>query len=144
MSFDLSEADRRIANIISVGSVVSIDAASATAKVQIGDLTTPSIPINALRAGGLQFWWMPTVGEQVIVAAPSGDMAQALILGSVFSGNAPSADAGSPMINLGGGQMHVLGDLVVDGDVIASGVSLVHHTHSGIVPGGGNTGEPNQ
>ena len=39
--------------------------------------------------------------------------------------------------------MHVTGDVVVDGDVTASGVSLVHHTHRGVKPGPSNTGEPN-
>jgi len=29
------------------------------------------------------------------------------------------------------------------GDVIASGVSLVHHTHGGVTTGSGNTGQPN-
>lgn len=31
---------------------------------------------------------------------------------------------------------------VPSGDVIASGVSLVHHVHGGVQPGGGNTGQP--
>jgi hypothetical protein len=31
---------------------------------------------------------------------------------------------------------------VCSGDVIASGISLVHHVHGGVEPGGGNTGQP--
>ena len=167
MSFETSEADRRIANIISVGRVVAIDPGSSSAKVQIGDLTTPLIQVNALRAGVIQFWWMPSVGEQVLVAAPSGDMAQAVIVASIFAGNAPSADPNVPMINLNGGKMiidgnleitedlKVSGNVLVEGtttstgnfetsaDVTASGVSLVHHTHPGILQGGSSTGEPN-
>lgn len=37
---------------------------------------------------------------------------------------------------------HVTGNVTVDGDVVASGVSLVHHVHGGVAPGGAMTGEP--
>lgn len=36
----------------------------------------------------------------------------------------------------------VSGDITTNGDVIASGVSLVHHVHDGVTTGSGNTGEP--
>ena len=160
MSFSVSEADRRIANLIQIGTVSEIDAGNALAKVRIGDLTTPFIPVNALRAGAIQFWWMPSVGEQVLVAAPSGDIAQAVIVASYFAGNAPSADAAVPMFELAGGEMIINGDLYLngdlvidgniivtgdvtaDGDVVAAGISLINHTHprDGLA---GNTGAPN-
>ena len=35
------------------------------------------------------------------------------------------------------------GPLNVTNDVMGEGVSLAHHTHGGVDPGGGNTGEPN-
>lgn len=143
MSFAAAEADRRLENGILLGVVSSVNAGAARARVQIGDLATPELPVAQFRAGALSFWWMPTVGEQVVVACPSGDVAQGIILASVFAGNAPSSDAAVPMIDLGGGKIVVNGDIEVTGDVIASGVSLVHHTHSGVVPGAANTGEPN-
>lgn len=31
---------------------------------------------------------------------------------------------------------------MITGDVIANGISLVHHQHTGVQPGGGNTGQP--
>lgn len=31
---------------------------------------------------------------------------------------------------------------VINGDVVANGISLVTHLHSGVQPGGGNTGQP--
>ena len=36
------------------------------------------------------------------------------------------------------------GDMSATGDVVAQGVSLVQHTHGGIMPGGSNTAQPNQ
>jgi phage baseplate assembly protein gpV len=146
VSFVAAEADRRIANIISIGRIIAIDAGNSAAKVLIGDLETPFIQVNALRAGGFQFWWMPTVGEQVVVGAPSGDYAQAIILCSIFAGNTPSADPAVPTINLAGGTMEVIGTINVTGsinvteDVTAAGVSLVGHTHPESI--GSNTGAP--
>ncbi|MEJ1411080.1 MAG: phage baseplate assembly protein V [Candidatus Sedimenticola sp. (ex Thyasira tokunagai)] len=39
--------------------------------------------------------------------------------------------------------LHIDGDVTVTGDLIASDISLVNHTHGGIEPGGGTTGAPN-
>jgi phage baseplate assembly protein gpV len=143
MSFAAAEADRRIANGVMLGTITAINPGAARARVAVGDLGSPELPVAQMRAGALSFWWMPTVGEQVVIACPSGDIAQGVILASIFAGNAPSANAAVPMIDLGGGKMIVNGDIEVTGDVIASGVSLVHHTHGGVLPGAANTGEPN-
>ncbi|MGR3501606.1 phage baseplate assembly protein V [Pseudaestuariivita sp.] len=141
MSRAAAEADRRIANVLQVGRVTSIDPGSATAVVDIGDLETPPIPVAQLRAGAMQTWWMPTVGEQVLIAAPSGDIAQAVLLASIYASNAPSSDPSTPEMNLGGGTMKINGTLVLTGDVIAQGISLVNHTHPHGDPAG-RTGPP--
>lgn len=39
-------------------------------------------------------------------------------------------------------KLTVTGDVEVTGDVTADGVSLKHHVHGGVTPGGSNTGEP--
>ena len=86
---------------------------------------------------------LPSEGEQVLVACEGGDIAQGVVAMSLYSGNAPSADGSVPMINLAGGKMIINGTLEVTVDVIAAGVSLVHHTHKGVAAGTSNTGEPN-
>lgn len=41
------------------------------------------------------------------------------------------------------GDLYVKGNITVTGgDVVADGISLKNHTHSGVVPGGGSTGKP--
>jgi phage baseplate assembly protein gpV len=144
MSFEQAEQSRLLANLVRVGKIVSVDAGSARAVVDFGGLISPPLPAGQLRAGALQFWWMPTVGEQVLVTCEGGDIAQGVIVVSIYAGNAPSADAAVPQINLAGGTMIVNGTLEVTGDVIASGVSLVHHTHKEVAAGLDNTGEPNR
>ena len=44
----------------------------------------------------------------------------------------------------GGSGAAVDGSLTTTGDVTADGISLTSHTHSGVTPGGGNTGGPNR
>ena len=141
MSEALADLDRRLANIIRVGRIVSVDPGKAAAVVDFGNLKSPALPIGQLSAGALQFWWMPSAGEQVLVACEGGDLAQGVIVASLYSGNAPSSDGAVPQINLSGGRMVVNGTLEVTGDVIASGISLVEHTHPETQ--GSKTGAPN-
>lgn len=150
MSFAAAEADRQIANIVSIGTVTAIDNATATARVRIGELDSPPLLVAQIRSGTIRMHWMPSVGEQVTVLAPSGDISRAFVLGSLpINGNAVAPDAGAPTLDLGGGTLRVIGDLNVDGsiivtgDVVAAGVSLTTHTHGGVIPGGSSTAGPN-
>lgn len=158
MSFAAAEADRRAANMVQVGTVTAVSPGHA--RVRIGELDTPALPVAQLRAGALSFWWMPTVGEQVVVACPSGDVARGIVLASIFAGNAPSSTLGEPMIDLAGGKIvingsievtgsiEVAGDvnsaggMTVAGDVVASDISLVEHVHGGVASGGATTDQP--
>lgn len=142
MSRAAAEADRRIGNVLQIGTVVSVDPSRARARVRLGSVEVPNVPVGQFRAGGMSFWWMPEEGEQVMVGAPGGDLAQAVVMSSIFAGNAPSSDPGTPMVELKGGNMIFKGTLIVEGDVIASGISLVNHTHSGVESGPSSTGEP--
>ena len=53
-----------------------------------------------------------------------------------------SITAAAPTITLTGA-VTVNGTITSSGDITAGGVSLMHHTHSGVTPGGSNTGGPN-
>lgn len=150
MTFSVAEADRQIGNALHVGTITAIDNATGRARVQIGDLLTPPLQVMQLRSGTIRMHWMPSVGEQVTIAAPSGDMARAFVMGALpVDGNMVAPDAGAPTMDLGGGTLRLIGNLYIDGnvevtgDVVASGISLVTHTHGGVLPGGANTQEPN-
>ena len=153
MSFAAAEADRRISQTVQIGRVIEVSS-NGTARVEIGALTSMPIPVTQFRAGAMRTWWMPAIGEQVVVMAPSGGAARAVIGPSVFASNAPSDDTGVPMFDLGGGRMEIVGDLkidgdlhvtgnvTVDGDVVISGISFLGHVHGGISRGGSNTNTP--
>ena len=143
MSFPGAETDRRVANLLMLGHIESVNAAAATARVALGgDLGTTDIPVGQIRAGALAMHWMPSVGEQVLIGCPSGDLAQAVILASVFAGNVPAGASDQPTIDLASGTMRIDGSLELTGDVIAGGISLRQHVHGGVVSGGALTGEP--
>lgn len=153
MSFPVAEADRRIANVISVGVVTGIDAAAVRARVRIGALETAMVPVTQMRAGRFRFHAMPAVGEQVVVLAPDGDYARAVVSASITAGNAPGSDGDHITIDMGGGEARITGTLVIEGDVritgrvtvsedvVAAGISLVEHRHPHGDPAG-ITGEP--
>ncbi|MEM7213254.1 MAG: phage baseplate assembly protein V [Pseudomonadota bacterium] len=96
--FDLAEQDRRGRVGIQVGDVIETDYPNARIKVQLGDLPSTWLPWMITRAGGDRTWWAPEIGEQVVVAAPGGELDQAIVLGSLYQADHP-APANSPDIH---------------------------------------------
>ena len=91
------EAARRANNMLRLGTVAEVrHAAPARCRVQTGDNLTDWLPWLTLRAGGAQdgtAWWPPVVGEQVLLLAPGGDLAQAVVLPGVFSDQRPQGSS---------------------------------------------------
>lgn len=103
----LNDHDRRLADVIRPGTVAAVDLVRARARVDLGAGTlTDWLPMPALRAGaGLRIWSPLSVGEQVLIAAPSGELGQAAILGSYYrtAHPAPSSDAQAVHLAFGDG-----------------------------------------
>ncbi|MFY9810826.1 phage baseplate assembly protein V [Aquabacterium sp.] len=97
--FALAELDRRFANVITLGSVHSVDAAKARLRVSIGDLVSDWLPWLTARAGDARTWWCPSIGEQCVVLAPSGDLSQGVVLVGMYQSAHP-APSNSPSIHL--------------------------------------------
>lgn len=83
-SFDLREAERRIANLIQFGTVMEV-AAAGRARVQIGELLTAPLYWLSPRMKNRRDWHPPAVGEQVLVLCHNGDPAQGVIVASLGS-----------------------------------------------------------
>lgn len=87
--YALTETDRRLANIVTIGTVKAVDAANGLLQVDLDGPESEWIPWTVSRAGGDRSWWAPEVGEQVVVAAPSGDLGGAVVLGSLYQDDYP-------------------------------------------------------
>lgn len=95
MSFSVSEIDRRIANIFRIGTIAAVDAANALVQVDLGDLTTDWLPWATGRAGATRKWSAPSIGEQVTVFSPSGELAAGIVGPSIFQ-DAHAAPSSNP------------------------------------------------
>ena len=167
----------RLGELIRYGTVDSVDLAGGKCVVACGDVKTGPIRWLHPAAGATAAWSPPTVGEQVLLLAPEGDVAGAIALRGVHSTARPPAGAtlrelvrfadgavlaydpeahaleavlpagATVKIIAPGGvrleaDVRITGDLDVDGDVKAGGVSLRHHKHGQVQAGGARSGEP--
>ena len=164
MSWGRSEADRRLANVVRVATITAVDPGAGRARVRFGgDTESAWLPFPSPRAGAIQVWAPPSIGEQVVVTCPSGDTAQGLIVASLSSGAAPppSAAGDAFVVQVGDASIEITADgltltaggvslAVTGGGVSITGGQVDHngtnigdsHVHGGIAPGGSNTQGP--
>ncbi|WP_105168527.1 phage baseplate assembly protein V [Pseudoalteromonas sp. T1lg23B] len=83
---NLAQADMqsRLAKLISLGTVNEVDYEKAKVRVKIGSWLTTWLPWLTNQAFNDLTWQAPEVGEQVMVLAPCGDLAQGVVLGSLY------------------------------------------------------------
>ncbi len=159
MSFESTELDRRISNLIRLGTIDQADYATAKVRVKAGDILTGWIPWVNQRAGGDVSWHAPEVGEQVLILAPSGELNQGVVLTGLFQAahaqpvNTPDKQhtvykdgavieydralhhlkavlpAGATVELIATGGIAFTGDLTVTGNIKASG-DITDHTRS--------------
>lgn len=85
-----ADMERRLASVVRLGVVSALDEANARVRVTAGDVTTGWMPWTVGRAGPDRHWVAPEIGEQVIMVAPSGDLAQAVVVGSIYTDQHPA------------------------------------------------------
>lgn len=89
MTPDLSELVRTIPNLIRTGKIAEINADKVRVRLSPSLLTT-WVQWIALRAGDVVDWCPPSIGEQVIVFSPNGDLTQGKVLAGLFSADSPA------------------------------------------------------
>ncbi|RJF92990.1 phage baseplate assembly protein V [Sphingomonas cavernae] len=83
--------DRPMGDLIRLGTIAEVDLAGARCTVDLDDeLTTDWVPWFAPRAGETAIWSPPSVGEQVLLISPEGDMESAVALLGVYSDDNPA------------------------------------------------------
>lgn len=86
-SFSFSDLSRRVANLIRLGKITEIK--EAHVKVAIGKVITNWLPVLSI-AGDTSCWIPISVGEQVMVISPYGEISQAVVLRSINYNNFPA------------------------------------------------------
>ncbi|KHT40185.1 phage baseplate assembly protein V [Pectobacterium brasiliense] len=93
-----NEFDRLLHNLIRIGTVIDVDHVRHLARVETGGNKTDWIRWGVARAGDAQTWWPLSIGEQVVMVAPGGDLATAVIVLSLYSSQ-HSAPSASPKVH---------------------------------------------
>lgn len=88
-----ADIDRRIENLLMLGTIASVDLQAARCTVKVGDLLTAPLPWLEQRAGATRTWSPPSVGEQVLLLSPGGDPKRAVVARGVFSTANPAPAA---------------------------------------------------
>ena len=79
-----ADLQHRLSQLVALGTVVETDYEKARVKVTIGEWTSTWLPWITSRASNDISWWALEIGEQVMVISPSGDMAQGVVIGSIY------------------------------------------------------------
>lgn len=97
--YSLGELSRQIANLIRVGEVADTDFTDPDAprvKVAVSGFESDWLPFGSKRAGSTKTWSPLSIGEQVVILSPYGDLGQAIIVCSLYSSANPApASSGS-------------------------------------------------
>ena len=98
-----ADLNRRIENMIRFGLIAEVDYANAKAKVKCGQILTDFLPFVTLRTGTTKTWSPPTVDEQCILLAMSGELNTACILTGLYTQNSPSKNQDEHIIEFADG-----------------------------------------
>jgi phage baseplate assembly protein V len=88
------DMERRLANMIRYGKIIEIDHDTKKVRIKSGEIETDWIRWSAGRSNSRKRQWdPPTIGEQVTMLAPTGDLRQAHVIPGMYQSDydAPSA-----------------------------------------------------
>lgn len=86
--------DADLGELIRFGTIAEVDLAAGRCVVAASDVVTGRIRWLQGRAGATRHWSPPSVGEQVLLICPEGDIAGAIALPGISSNHFPPAGDG--------------------------------------------------
>jgi hypothetical protein len=125
--FTLSQLMQAVERMIMVATVTARDGDRAKVKWADG-AESDWLKIAQLGSEELKFWIPPSVGTQVVVLSPGGNTAHGIIYPGPFAGGVPAGN--------------FAGTITGAGDMVVSEISVLNHTHSGVVSGSSETSRP--
>jgi hypothetical protein len=117
----VEESERRLTNVMRPGRVVQVDAQKGLVKLTYAKDETGADVVGPWirwmeRAGGIKTWTPPSVGEQVIMFSPSGDISghSWVLPGGYSQANPqPHDQGGEHKMSIGGTSILITGDKVI-------------------------------
>lgn len=85
---DLVDILRKVENLIRQG--VVCETQGDRVKVRSGNNVTAWLPWFTQRAGKSRTWWRPSIGEQVFILSPNGNLEQGCVLPSIYCNAQPA------------------------------------------------------
>jgi phage baseplate assembly protein V len=89
LNWRVSELERRMANLVRIGTIVEADYAAARVRVASGTLVSGWLPWLTHRAGQDVTWSAPDIGEQVLVVSADGDTTRGVVIPALYRDAAP-------------------------------------------------------
>jgi phage baseplate assembly protein V len=125
--FTLSQLMQAVERMVMLATVTR--RAGSMVKVKWADgAESDWLHLAQLGSGAQKFWIPQEKDDQVVVLSPGGDTTKGIVYPGPFRGAAPAGN--------------FEGEFTGNGDVVASGISLVNHVHGGVSSGTSTTGEP--
>ncbi|MBT2339460.1 MULTISPECIES: phage baseplate assembly protein V [Pseudomonas] len=122
---DLATLARLIENLIRYGTIAAVQMQPPRVQVKTGTLTTAWLPWIAPRAGADREWNPPTLGEQVLLFSPSGQLGNGVALTGLFSDRLPA-----------NGDREGLHRVTYRDGTVIEYDSLAHHLNATLTEGG--------
>ena len=157
-------------NLIRLGTIASVDLAAKRCVVALEDgVESPPLRWLERRMGETRTHSPPSVGEEVVLLCPAGEIGGGVVVGGLSNTRFPSpASTAIDLIRFadgavlsydpaahaasltlpGGGTLNITADVNVTGtltatvDVVGGGKSLKGHKHGGVQAGSAQTGAP--
>lgn len=85
----MTESNRLLHNLISEGEVIEVDPAKGKMRLKINENESDWVAIPTMACGALKVWRCPTLGEQFVVVAESGNLGNAKAIASLATDNNP-------------------------------------------------------
>jgi phage baseplate assembly protein V len=92
----MREIERRVNNIIQIGTIVEVDKSKALARVNVLGRVTDFLPVKMIGNSFIKVFIPMRVGEQVMVVCPYGNANSGFIVPSVFNTNCKEPNGSSP------------------------------------------------
>lgn len=120
---------KAVDRMVQLATVIELDRARARVRVEWSSgVPSAWLAVAQLGSAELPFWIPPSVGTQVLVISPGGRTEHGIVYPGPFSSAPPAGN--------------FAGEIVGDGDVIASEISLVKHKHEAVKAGVDESGKP--